>query len=211
MNLRQNPDGTESYDVVVLLEPLTEIKSGSRFLSPVSNLLPISSPAYVNYDQDARTVSVDFATFCSNVLFFDSRLCVEPYTPFDQATNKNLADNQLFLVTAYHYTVTMRSKSLLYYTNSSSNLGLTTSMVSALRPFSGRCETFDELGSKGVFIGDTSFLQNTAVVFIPYWYMALLVILSVIAFFFFWFNDQYLLLLRYIGEPFNGLSGTILI
>ena len=207
VNLRRNADGTESYDVIVLLEPITGIKSGSRVLSPVSNLLPISSPSFVTYDQDAHTVAVSFATFCSNVLFYDSKLCTEQYKTFDQATNKNLGDNQMFLTTAYHYTVKIKSQSLLYYTNYSRNLGLTTSMVSALRPFSGRCDNFAGLGAKGLFTGKSYLTQNTAVVFISYGYMAFLCILFVVAFVLFWFNDQFLLPLRYIGQPFNGLSG----
>ena len=116
----------------------------------------------------------------------------------------------MFLTNAHHYTVTLKSQSLLYYSQNSSNLGLATSMVSALQPFSGACDRFDALGSKGVFTGSSELPQNTAVVFIPNWYMVLLILLSAIGFLLFWFNDQYMLLLRYIGEPFKGLDGTSL-
>ena len=104
----------------------------------------------------------------------------------------------MFLEDAYHYTVTIKSKSLVFYNNYSNNTGLITSILSALQPLSGTCGVVSDGTGKGLFTADSNLPAGTSAVFIPYWYMALLIILAVVGFGFFWFNDQFILPLRYI-------------
>ena len=207
MNLRRDLEkGTETYDVIVLVEPINPVKVPGPSLSPFANLSPVTSPVYIEYDQDKHSNTVSFASFCSNVLFVDSPLCIERYNQFDPVTDKLLSDNQMFLIDSFHYTVTIKSQSLSFYSNFSQNTGLITYMMSALQPLSGSCGVGSGSG-RGLFTEKSYLPPGTSAVLIPYWYMALLIFLAIVAFLFFWYNDQYLLLLRYIGQPFNGLSG----